>query len=315
MKCGHCGAGNSDSAKFCGKCAVRLRANSTSTPTLRAQSAATTVASPREIDIETIIQLDYPDDVVATPAVAPKIPVSSSVDQDMASAIDQLDQAKMRRKKRSVVIAVVSAAVVIAAAGGAWLARDSKVGPTSATKVAVTDAEALKTRATSAPTSNTVAPIAISTATPSNVSGSALASAAGLPVDTVTPALVNGTKVQADKVADKDEKPKDARPAPVKRKAESSGARKTEKTPVAPDEQNKVRDAVGRGSQDDATKTAKPRPQQQALLQSPQQACADRSNFISRGICESRECERPERANLKFCIDMKARRAPREYAN
>ena len=315
MKCGHCGAGNSDSAKFCGKCAVRLRANSTGTPTMRAQSAAMAVASPREDDIATIIQLDYPDEVVAMPVVAPKAAVPSSANQDMALAIDQLNEAKIRRKKRSVITSVVSAAVVLAAAGGMWLARDGKVGTTTATKVAVTDAQGSKTRATSAPASNSVAPITVPTSASSNASGSPLAAETGLPANAALLASVDRTKAQADKGADKGEKPNEARPAPVKRKVDSSGARKTEKTLGASDDQSKVRDAGGRSSQDDINKSAKSKPQQQALMQSPQQACADRSNFISRGICESRECERPERANLKFCIDMKARRAPREYAN
>lgn len=37
------------------------------------------------------------------------------------------------------------------------------------------------------------------------------------------------------------------------------------------------------------------------VVRSPQEACADRPNFISREICLSRECERPEKAGLAFC--------------
>ncbi|GAA4034623.1 hypothetical protein [Actimicrobium antarcticum] len=47
----------------------------------------------------------------------------------------------------------------------------------------------------------------------------------------------------------------------------------------------------------------------------PQQLCADRSNFFSRAICEARECEKPERATLPFCVDMQERRAPKDFTN
>jgi len=33
----------------------------------------------------------------------------------------------------------------------------------------------------------------------------------------------------------------------------------------------------------------------------PKQFCADRPNFISRGICERRECEKPINAKDPYC--------------
>ncbi|MFC3108015.1 hypothetical protein ACFQAT_10925 [Undibacterium arcticum] len=44
---------------------------------------------------------------------------------------------------------------------------------------------------------------------------------------------------------------------------------------------------------------------------SPQQACAGSSNFISRGLCEGRECAKPQWAGLQYCVDMKERLKPR----
>jgi len=42
--------------------------------------------------------------------------------------------------------------------------------------------------------------------------------------------------------------------------------------------------------------------------QTPQQLCADR-NFITRGGCEARECEKTEHASTPFCKDLKQRQA------
>lgn len=43
-----------------------------------------------------------------------------------------------------------------------------------------------------------------------------------------------------------------------------------------------------------------------ARLPSPQQACADKANFIGRAICESLECARPEHAQTPYCVKMRA---------
>jgi hypothetical protein len=58
--------------------------------------------------------------------------------------------------------------------------------------------------------------------------------------------------------------------------------------------------------------------QQRATLaeqKTPLQVCADRPNFISRGICEAHECEKPERAGLQFCVDINEHRALRDFIN
>jgi predicted Zn-dependent protease len=43
------------------------------------------------------------------------------------------------------------------------------------------------------------------------------------------------------------------------------------------------------------------------VVQSPEEFCADRGNFISRNICIRRECERPEKKTLPFCQALNSR--------
>lgn len=43
-------------------------------------------------------------------------------------------------------------------------------------------------------------------------------------------------------------------------------------------------------------------------IRMPQDACADRPNFISRNICLDRECQQPEKYELQFCRDLRAQR-------
>ena len=77
-------------------------------------------------------------------------------------------------------------------------------------------------------------------------------------------------------------------------------------------EQARNAEAEVRQRQDELSRQQKPVIPEQ---KTPQQVCADRPNFISRGICEARECEKPEREGLPFCIDMNERRAPRDFVN
>lgn len=103
------------------------------------------------------------------------------------------------------------------------------------------------------------------------------------------------------------------RPTPIRKHKSSAVKKSALKPPPAQSmqEQSRLREAAYRHYQDETNRAARAKLAQQT----PQQACADRTNFISRGICESRECEKPERANLKFCSDMRARRVPRDYPN
>ncbi|MEB0134031.1 hypothetical protein QN362_01665 [Actimicrobium sp. CCC2.4] len=86
----------------------------------------------------------------------------------------------------------------------------------------------------------------------------------------------------------------------------------------APDDVRQAQDrarteeAELRQRQDELTRQQKATAAEQ---KSPQQVCADRPNFISRGICEAYECEKSERLNLPFCIEMHERRAPSDYIN
>jgi predicted Zn-dependent protease len=42
-----------------------------------------------------------------------------------------------------------------------------------------------------------------------------------------------------------------------------------------------------------------------AGAQSPEAFCADRTNFISRNLCLRRECDRPEKKDLPFCVNLR----------
>jgi hypothetical protein len=51
-----------------------------------------------------------------------------------------------------------------------------------------------------------------------------------------------------------------------------------------------------------------PAPAQPRGPRTPQESCADRTNFVSRGICETRACERPEFRNQAYCVQMRERK-------
>lgn len=142
-----------------------------------------------------------------------------------------------------------------------------------------------------------------------------------LPVktDTGTPASGLATSEQpAEQAVDpqidqlsKLAKLKARREAEKKRKAELDSRRKLEEAGRSKAiDSLRAHEAEVRSRQEDSAKQIKQTIPSEH--RSPQQVCADRPNFISRGICESRECDKPERANAAFCVQMRERRAPKE---
>ncbi len=280
LKCGHCGASNSDSAKFCGKCAVRLRPAAAD----RAKKApAVTVA---EADIATILQLD-PIPIEENDAVTQFMPreVTQQLVPSFSSTVDLDDHRLARRTRLPIVFGVIAIALVGAVV--AWQSTGSRrpvLAPAVANSVSLL----------AAPIPTAAAPIL-----------SPEPAASAMPANTaLVPAYVPDRKkdhersVKADKATVyRDGIPKHKADKQLTRKSEAAGAKHLE-------DANHNREAISLNDNEATVKSVRPK----AKLPTPREACADRSNFISRGICESRECEKPERATLKFCVDMHERR-------
>lgn len=112
--------------------------------------------------------------------------------------------------------------------------------------------------------------------------------------------------------ARKDEKVRQLRETIAKRKAELEARRKTEDNArIQAAEATKKHDAdEDRRAEEARRKQAQNREQQQSERRTVQQICADRPNFISRGICEARECTKAEHAKSAFCSQMSDRPTP-----
>lgn len=297
VKCSHCGAGNSDSAKFCGKCAVRLRPPS-STNAKKISAAPST-----EADIETITRhepLEWHESEL--PALS-RVVHDGPDGQAKAASSAVLGQPE-RRTRTPLVVGMVAAGFVVALSGAAitwWSAgaRRDEVPPPVAVLYATPSAP--------------VVPAAPGSVV---VSDSATASVAAVPPPIITappaPAVLNALSTPADgdkkatrELSTKTDKAKTHSEAVSKRKTGNGTTRKADVAATTQgDDAIRIREATSRINKDELTQLTKRKP----TMLTPQQACADRSNFISRGICESRECEKPERANLKFCVDMRERR-------
>lgn len=288
LKCGHCGAGNSVSAKFCAKCAVRLRS-----PVAGSTDRSPRIATP-ESDIQTIIQIEpsaaKERDTTLQPArhELPYQPVPPP------PAILLEKEKGALRKKRSPII-VASIAFVTFGSALAWWSVGSH--PTTQ--------ELRAPIAGSAPASS--AAVALM---PSKKVEPAPIAVLQEPVRLAsTPADIqpDDRKTRA-RLANSDNA-KIRREALARRKSDNEAAKRAAvANAVRAQAAERVRTSTSPNTKDELPRPAKLKP----MLQTPQQACADRSNFISRGICESRECEKPERATLKFCIDMHERRAPHD---
>ncbi|EGF30859.1 hypothetical protein IMCC9480_677 [Oxalobacteraceae bacterium IMCC9480] len=139
--------------------------------------------------------------------------------------------------------------------------------------------------------------------------------ATGLPPPVSGPSFATPSELRARRKAGQaqmDERNQLQRDAEIRKQADQDARRKTDDDMRQAQERVRTEEAELRKRLDELTR------QQKAIVieqKSPQQVCADRPNFISRGMCEAYECEKPERANLPFCIDMHARRALPDYIN
>lgn len=290
LKCGHCGAGNSDTAKFCGKCAVRLR------PPSSINAKKMSALPSTEADIETITRHEPLEWQHAEPPPLSGATHDAPDLQEQAVSSAGLSQ-PVQRTRAPLVVGLVAAALVVASLGAAitwWPAgtRQADVPPPVAALSTTPSTPEVPTATIPA-----VAPAAVSSSINAAPPSPAVLNALSTPAD------VN--KKSTPEAPTKTEKAKTHREAVSKRKAGSETTHKTDLAATTQaDESKQVRDATARSNKEELIQLAKRKP---AML-TPQQACADRSNFISRGICESRECEKPERATLKFCVDMRERR-------
>lgn len=99
------------------------------------------------------------------------------------------------------------------------------------------------------------------------------------------------------------------REAQAKRRAEQEAKRKAEQ-----EERQRTAEAARQREMEERQRLVEARRRAsmapQADLRSPQQVCAERPNFISRNLCETRECKRPDRANHPYCIALNERQKP-----
>lgn len=100
--------------------------------------------------------------------------------------------------------------------------------------------------------------------------------------------------------------------AEADRKARLSAAKAKAERDKAKADADKAKADFDKSIEDEKARRAvatQPPPQKAATpeVRHPQDACADRPNFISREICLGRECQRPEKFNLPFCVDRRAR--------
>ena len=95
----------------------------------------------------------------------------------------------------------------------------------------------------------------------------------------------------------------------TRHKHEEEAQRKAEETKRMQATEEKSRreaEEVRRRTQQQAQPV--PLPAQPQGPRTPQEACAGRPNLISRGVCETRACERPEFRDQAYCVQMRERR-------
>ncbi len=319
MKCGHCGATNSDSAKFCSKCAFRLpstasnvvaEADPKATIAQAVSGAAVKGVRPHAGNGPTETPLFDDDDttiIIApkAPATAATLPQRRQVPVQPTAPIAATTSAAMQLSPAhsKTPLLMIGIALMLLIVVALWWARRNAAPPVEPPVPAVPTISA----APSAPLPS-AAPVpdsAMTTELPVPV-----VAEVAIAADVPTPAAISPQ--QKAVLLARAEKQKVRREADQKRKAEQEMRRKQDddvRTQAA--EATRLRDADARNRQEEQTRLAKI----SAAHRSPQQACADRPNFISRGLCESRECEKPEQARLAFCVQMHERRAPRETYN
>lgn len=348
MKCGHCGATNSESAKFCGKCAFRLPASALNpqadpgavrtpdaAPFVKPAQESAAAARQRAPAIQSPI--DKEATVIRAPrpatAATPQPPLASA-SQGRANAIaHQADRVSplsanagaaalltstppARRKLFPMLI--IGLIVLALVSGFLWLRRGASpagsMPPMPANAPTVTSAAPASATAgpqvTGDQATQITTPVAAPTAPePAPTPETAAVLSRDTARLTAKPAAPEVVSAQKSARSVKAEKQKMRREAEQKRRAETDARRRQddESRGQAADSA-RSRELESRARQDELARQGKT----SSARRTPQQACADRSNFISRGLCESRECEKPEQAGLSFCVQMRERRAPKE---
>ena len=357
LKCGHCGATNSDSAKFCAKCAFRLPATASNAQVAPDAAAPGNLMPAREASQPSIQQtpadpVTVPHDDDATVILAPRalppstpsatspLPSSTPVDATVApreavqSPVPNVgaSNAPIRPaatpSRKALPLILLGLIALVLASGFVWMRRGTStpertLEATSAASagVAVSPPPVVASTTPAAPVVPAPPvveqPVAPSTAPVDAAAAPPIApttEVAAPPVTGTTTPPPNGatpevTAAQKAALLAKAEKQKVRRETDLKRKAELDARRKQEdesRSQVA--DAAKARELDNRARQEDLARQAKAA----AAHRTPQQVCADRPNFISRGLCESRECEKPEQAGTGFCVQMRERRAPKD---
>jgi hypothetical protein len=195
----------------------------------------------------------------------------------------------------------IAAVLVIMGGSLGWWFTKSPTQP--ANKTAVVAATPLTTQSTQTETSPLVAVPPAPTA-PSSKVAATTSEAAPLVVEN----QISTDDQEKKKRALQDAKRKLRIDALKKRREELLAKNKADEEARRTAELANARDREVRARQAEANR----QPKGVVARSTPQQVCADRPNFISRGICESRECDKPERAGVQFCIDMHERRSRRD---
>ena len=295
MKCGRCAADNPDSAIFCGKCAGRLRTGSSARTINRQVISAPQSATDVLIESEPSFSKKCGD-------APPPSHRRTHVRQVAAplSSTSPLANLRADDKHRSLV-AYAMLAIALSGSVAIWWTFGRTAPRVVPLAEVVIAASAPLPAATMVPDVELAAAALQPSPTEVALENSAASSA-------VVGANANKDPTSQAKVA----RGKILRPPALRHKAKRRITPASKLTSeVALNDQRRLHEAASRQYQDESSRAARLKITQQT----PQQACADRTNFISRGICEARECEKPERTSLKFCADMLARRAPRDYPN
>ena len=301
MTCSHCGAENSDSSVRCRKCALR-----SSIASLGQMIRATLLLRLGSFTAPMIAKRGCTKNGGDRPSGSLS---SNQRGQSMPSPIPAAcrQNPTASHQNRALVVCVMLA-IAVSGSAAIWHAvvRNSPVvGPSR--KGSIPIASRLTVPMTVAMSSPPVSGWVHVTTTVKPVEAGVTSESVALDRIPVAGAVA---KVQDNR---REAETRKIRRIPVMKRRVRHGKPSVSKSVGAPPtkEHIRLRETATQPYQDESSRAARAKIAQQT----PQQACADRSNFISRGICEARECEKPDRINLKFCSDMRARRAPRDYPN
>lgn len=285
MKCGHCDTRNSGTAKFCENCAVRL------SPVAVNSAMSGDGVAIAEADITTIPQPEPSFVKEFDSLIRPTDPdVKNQLTTAVSTQLPKTHPSPSRWIRSPIVFAMIACTTVVASAA-LWSAGLQRTDAGSGAPVLASGQASTRALAQMSKTTSEPVPVAL----PRLPIGAVTKSAHGQPVRSIKQLSTHSYHAKI------------RRRASIKRRTVHLPAKKTtarrgmhsanidrKNAATSPDVKHELPRSI-------SLKHALP---------TPQQVCADRTNFISRGICESRECAKPERATLKFCVDMHALRAP-----